>query len=135
MCMYNVKLNALSAFIGGIVGYLWGGLDVMLTALLLFMLIDMITGIVKGRKKLESNALYNGILKKCGILVVLFICVQMDLVFKLQVLRTACCMFYIANEGLSILENLAVIGVAIPKFITDKLAVIKKESEETQNGE
>ena len=106
------------------IGYLLGGLDTMLICLLLFMLLDYITGIIKGfkNKKLSSEVGFYGLLKKATILVVVMVAVQLDTALNLDnVMRYLAIGFYIANEGLSILENAGEIGIPLPEKLKESL--------------
>ncbi|TYS68060.1 phage holin family protein [Sutcliffiella horikoshii] len=117
--------------------YLFGGVK-FLDFLALLMLIDIVTGIFKAikQKRLRSrNALF-GYARKMLVFGVIIVANVLDNILGLNgAVAYATVLFYIANEGLSILENLAQIGVKVPTVITDKLHVINKDEEEKKNGE
>lgn len=121
--------------IGGIVGWLFGGLDGFLYALVVFVIIDYFTGIMAAgiHKKLSSEIGFRGIAKKVTIFLLVALANMLDVnVIKTgSVARTAVVFFYISNEGISILENATVIGLPIPKKLKDMLLQIR---EEDKNG-
>ncbi|MGG3234647.1 phage holin family protein [Priestia flexa] len=109
--------------------YLFGAVKFM-DLLAVLMLLDVITGLMKAwkNKRLRSrNALY-GYARKIGIYVAIIVANIIDQVFGFNgAVATATVLFYIGNELLSIVENLAQIGVKVPSVITDKLHVINQE--------
>ena len=119
------------AAIGGWLGYFLGGCDGLLIALVVFVAVDYITGVMcaVSDKKLSSEVGFKGIAKK----VCIFLLVGMANVIDTQVLqngtaiRTAVIFFYLSNEGLSILENSAVIGIPIPEKLKDMLIQLTNE--------
>ena len=117
-----------------------GGWDGALAVLLTLMAADYLTGLLvalvwRKSTKTESGAAssaagFRGLLRKFVMLLVVFLAAQMDKVLGIDYVRTAVCLFYIANEGLSILENTAIMGVPYPKFVKDMLDVLKKKNDE-----
>ncbi|APA05047.1 holin family protein [Bacillus velezensis] len=115
--------------------YLFGGVK-YLDLLLVFSIIDILTGVIKAWKfkSLRSRSAWFGYVRKMLNFLVIIVANFVDQILNLNgVLTFGTVLFYIANEGLSITENLAQIGVKIPKFITDRLHVIENESEKTTN--
>ncbi|MCI3197618.1 holin family protein [Bacillus sp. HU-1818] len=113
--------------------YLFGGVK-YLDLFLILTIIDVITGVIKAWKfkKLRSRSAWFGYVRKMLNFLVIIVANVVDTVMNLNgVLTFSTVLFYIANEGLSITENLAQIGVKIPVFITDRLHVIENESEKT----
>lgn len=113
--------------------FIWlvGGIDVALQCLLVAIVIDYISGIIKAynTKTLSSNIGFRGILKKVGILLIVMLAVLVDRVtIDNGGVRTLVIYYFVANEGLSILENLAQAGLPIPKTLKNALKVIKKEN-------
>lgn len=113
---------------GTVATYLWGGWDGVLKALVVFVCIDYVTGVAAAwaGQRLSSQIGARGIAKKIGIFLVVAIANILDSTGGLgePILRTVACWFYIANEALSITENLGEIGVPIPgklKAAIDKL--------------
>ena len=111
--------------------YLFGGIDVALQCLLIAIIIDYISGLIKAynTKSLSSSVGFKGILKKVGILLIVMLAVLVDRVtLNNGGIRTLVIYYFVANEGLSILENLAVAGLPVPKKLRDALNVLKKEN-------
>lgn len=111
--------------------YLFGGIDVALQCLLIAIIIDYISGLIKAyvTKTLSSSIGFKGILKKVGVLLIVMLSVLVDRVtLNNGGVRSLVIYYFVANEGLSVLENLAVAGLPIPKKLKDALKVIKKEN-------
>lgn len=116
--------------------YFLGGLDIALKTLLIFMLLDYITGICKAivNKKINSIIGIKGIIKKVGYLIVVALSVQLDnITGGTGALRTLVIYFFVANEGISILENWGSIGLPLPKKIMETLEQLKKENGGNEN--
>ena len=124
------------AAVGGWLGYFLGGCDGLLYALLAFVVIDYITGVMCAivDKTLSSEVGFKGICRK----VLIFLLVGIANVLDVQVigtgsvLRTAVIFFYISNEGVSLLENAAHLGLPVPEKIKTVLEQLhdRAESEE-----
>lgn len=113
--------------------FIWlvGGFDVALSCLLVAIVIDYISGIIKAyeTKTLSSAIGFRGILKKVGILLIVMLAVLVDrITIDNGGVRTLVIYYFVANEGLSILENLAQAGLPIPKSLKNALKVIKKDN-------
>jgi len=117
--------------------YLIGGWQLLLTILVVFMFIDITTGIIKAliQKKLNSKIGYKGFLKKATIMLVIILANWLDILTTsdVPVFKTLAIYFYIGMEGLSILENLNQIGVPIPKAISKYINQIAKEEKSKKN--
>jgi len=117
------------AVIGTIFTWLFGAWDTPLGILILFMALDYATGLLRGyiNKELSSDVGLKGIARKAVILIVLIVAVALDRLLNMGnwLFRSLICYFYIANEGLSLLENCASLGVPIPKNMLDALAQLK----------
>ena len=132
------KIEGACAILGGWFGYLVGGVDSMMIALLIFMALDYCTGIIGAilDKKLSSAVGFRGIAKKVLILVMVAIAniVDVHVVGSGSALRGAVISFYLANEALSCTENAVHIGLPVPDKLRDVLAQLhdreKKDSEE-----
>ena len=117
--------QAAIAAAGGGLGYFLGGWDGFLYALLAFVVIDYITGLMCAvlDKKLSSEVGFRGIFKKVLIfsLVAIGNIVDQSVIGDGSVIRTAVIFFYLSNEGVSILENAAHIGLPVPQKLKDIL--------------
>lgn len=115
--------------IGGYLGYILGGHDSFLYALIAFVVIDYITGIMLAiiRKEVSSEIGFRGIFKKVMIFLMVAIGHTIDayLIGNGGAIRTAVIFFYLSNEGISILENSANIGLPIPEKLRDILSQLK----------
>jgi len=119
--------------IGGWLGYFLGGCDGLLYALIAFVVIDYITGVMCAinDKTLSSEVGFRGICRK----VLIFLLVGIANILDVQVigtgsvLRTAVIFFYISNEGVSLLENAAHLGLPVPEKIKTVLQQLHDRSE------
>lgn len=114
---------------GTAINYLWGGWDVAFKTLLLFMLLDYITGLICATKdnKISSAIGFNGILKKVMILIVVVVAVNVDSIVGTSGLaRSLVIFFYVSMEGISILENAARMDVGIPDRLKEMLLQLKE---------
>ena len=138
------SIQLVFAMIGGWLGYFLGGYDGLLYALIVFMVVDYITGVMCAivDKKLSSAVGFKGICRKVLILMLVGIANLLDVqvIGTGSVLRTAVIFFYLSNEGVSLLENAAHLGLPIPEKLKAVLAQLhdkaneaeeKKEVEET----
>ena len=134
--MYNERLNLLVASLGTLLTWLFGAWDIALMVLVCFMVLDYLTGLIKAyiTKKLSSNVGLHGIARKSVILIVLIMSVMLDRILNsgTWVFRTLVCYFYIANEGLSILENCSVIGLPVPSKLQEALDQLKNKENESE---
>ncbi len=125
-------LRIAAAGIGGIVTYIWGPWDALIVALVAMVIIDYITGVIKAavQGKLSSAVGFRGLLKKVAIFLLVAVGVMVDRVIPAtnEAVRSAVIFFYIANEGLSILENAGELGLPLP-------AALKKSLEKMQDKE
>ena len=113
------------SLIGGYIGYFLGGKDGILITLVIFILIDYITGVLCAiqDKKVSSKVGFRGITKKVLVFVLIGLANMLDVnILKSgAVLRTATIFFYLSNEGISILENMGYLGIKYPEKIKDVL--------------
>lgn len=131
-------MKYVKAFLGifnTIIGYWLGGFDEMLIALLVFMICDYLTGVMKAiiKKKVSSEIGFKGIFKKILILFLVGIAVRLDIILNLDdALRYLVIGFYIANEGISILENAGEMGLPFPKKLKEVLVQLNNEEKEDE---
>lgn len=126
-------LQLIFAAIGGYIGWFLGGFDGLLYALVAFVIIDYITGIMVAvlEKKVSSSIGFKGIFKK----VLIFTFVGIGHIVDIYILqngsavRTAVIFFYLSNEGLSIVENAAKIGLPVPEKLKKVFTELNKEDD------
>ena len=140
-----MKANILCASIGAIgagIASLFGGADAALITLVIFILIDYVTGLIvagvfhKSPKTengaLESKAGLKGLLRKGGMLLMVLIACRLDLMLGAHFIRDACVIALISNEALSIVENLGLMGVPIPKPLINAIEVLKAKAKDDE---
>ncbi len=135
---FRSMVQIVFAGIGGWLGYFLGGCDGLVLALLLFVVMDYITGIMcaVADKKLSSEVGFKGICRK----VLIFMLVGIANILDVQVigtgsvLRTAVIFFYLSNEGISLLENAAHLGLPIPEKLKLVLEQLHERSEEENDS-
>lgn len=131
MDQHSTIVKTVIAALGTIATYLWGGWDAVLLALVVLASLDYVSGVVAAwhRKELDSRIGARGIARKVGMFLVVAVCNIIDQTGALgePVLRTVATWWYLGNEAISIVENLAQIGVPIPERILSALASLKGE--------
>lgn len=128
--VFNTAVAILATFFT----YLFGGWDLALKILITFMVLDYVTGVIYAYviKTLNSAVGFRGLIKKCMILAVLIVGVELDRMLGnggTWVFRTLVAYFYIANEGISLLENISNLGVPIPNKIKTALEQLNNEED------
>jgi len=135
--IWNWVQMALSA-IGGFLGYFLGGMDGFLYALIAFVVIDYITGLMVAaiQKKVSSEVGFKGICKKMLIFILVGVAniVDKQIIGNGSAIRTAVIFFYLSNEGISILENTALIGLPVPQKLRDVLEQLKGPEDKEDNS-
>lgn len=134
----EVKYPIWFASLTGLLASLLGGFDYILKALLIIIVIDFLTGIVsagvfhksKYGNGISSNAMVKGAVRKIFTLVLVVIANVIDKILGIDYVRNAVVMYFIATEGISILENMVHMGVQIPSFLTNLLETFKEKSDE-----
>lgn len=130
--------NAISVFAGvtgGIVASLLGAFDKILWALLILMIIDYVSGIIKAvyTKTLSSEIGFKGLLKKITILIIVALANVVQVLTDGNIaIREIVIMFYIANEGISILENAAVILPNMPEGLKNILLQLRGDDNDNR---
>ena len=141
MQIKNVILLALAAVGTGIAQAL-GGWDSAMTTLIIIMAADYITGIMiaavwqRSPKSeggaLESRAGFKGLIRKVLILLAVLIAHQLDVsLHSPGMIRTAVILFFIGNEGISVVENMGIMGVPLPDIVRKSFEQLKAKSTET----
>ena len=137
----KVGILAAAAAAGSILTGWLGGWDIALQTLLALMAVDCVSGVVvaavfkrsdksKGGR-LDSGAGFRGLCKKCAELVLVLLAVRLDaLTGGTQYVRMAVLIFFIGNEGLSILENLGLMGVNYPACLKNAMEVLREKGDQ-----
>lgn len=123
-----VYLKVMAGVVCSIITFIWGGLDTVFVILLSLMVIDYISGVLAGvkAKALSSETGFFGLLKKCGILLVVALGHFVGVSSGMPDIRSLVIGFYIANEGISILENAGRLGVPLPEKLIEVLEQVKR---------
>ena len=135
----ELRIMALFSAIGAAFSFLVGGVDKLVTALLVFVVIDYVTGLIAAWKTatLDSKKGFEGIKRKFVMLLVVIMAQWIDAcIFGISTFRTMVIFAYLGNEGLSIIENLDRMGYGeyIPAFIRDKLVQLRTEKESLKSS-
>lgn len=143
----NVIKNGILAglsVIGSLAANALGGWDASLQVLIALMVADYITGVLvaavwqRSSKSetgaLDSKAGFKGILKKCMILLLVWIGVLLDNATGASYIRMAVILFFIGNEGISLLENLGLMGVPFPAFLKRALEALRDQGDKGKEG-
>ena len=122
-----MKIKILIAVMGGLLADVLGGWDIMLKTLIILVVVDYVTGVLAAiyKRKLSSAIGYKGIIKKTGIFAIVLVAAMMDKCFSSELIRNVTIVFYIANEGISVLENVGKTGVKYPKKLKQILEQLK----------
>ena len=130
----NAVIAALAAA-GAFLANAFGGWDAVLKVLIVMMAADYITGLAvaaiwhRSNKSetgaADSRAGFKGLVRKCAILLLVYIGVLLDAATGAHYIRSAVALFFIGNEGLSLLENVGLMGVKYPKFLADMLEALR----------
>ena len=129
--MKHLISNVFSVILTTIV-YLLGGIDIAIQSLLIVIVIDYLTGIASAiyNKELSSKIGFKGIIKKFSYLFVVALSVVIDnLLGQSGLIRSLVIYFFVANDGLSIIENMAEMNIKLPQKLIDALEQIKKKGE------
>lgn len=117
------------AALGGFLGWFLGGVDGFLYALVAFVAIDYVTGIMCAivDRVLSSEIGYRGIFKKVLIFALVGVAhiIDQNIIGDGSIIRTAVIFFYLSNEGISIIENATRLGLPIPEKLRDVLEQLK----------
>lgn len=127
-----VAIKYFFALIGMFASYLMGGFDDSIKILAIFIVLDYITGVIKAfyKKELSSAVGLMGILRKVSILIVIcIVCLIDGIICADGLLRAGAICYYIANECLSIIENIGVLGVPIPDKLKNALEELRGDDD------
>ena len=130
--------------IGSFIASLYGGWTSAMTTLCVFMLIDYITGLIcagvfkKSIKTedggLESKAGFKGLARKFAILLLVLVACRIDITLGTTYVRDTVIIAFIANETISIVENIGLMGVPLPSVITKAITLLNEKGGITENG-
>ena len=133
--MKDAFFSTLTAVGAGVASTLLGSWDKSLEILLIFIIMDYISGVAAAfkTKTLKSSIGFEGLMKKGAVFLIVILAAQLDRITgnAAGVFRTATAFFFIANEGLSIVENVGEMGVMLPGFITGALTKLRDEQNTT----
>ena len=139
--IYYTALGGI-AIVGTAIAEALGGWDTSLKVLIIFMAIDYITGILcalvwkKSPKSesgaFESKASLKGLIRKCAVLILVYIGALLDELTEQHIVRTAVIIFFIANDGFSIVENLGIMGVPMPDAIRNAFELLQMKKDDTE---
>lgn len=131
------EMKAFFALVGAFCGWFFGGLDSFLYLLIIFVVVDYITGVLSATISCEvsSSRGVKGIMKKMLIFLLVGMgnALDMALVGGTSPIRTAVIFFYLSNEGISILENITKIGLPVPQSLRRALGKLKEDEEDELN--
>lgn len=129
---------AIFGALGSFIAYLLGGFEASVITLIIFMIIDYLTGLIvagvfKNSDKCENGCLnsragWKGLCKKFATLMFVIIANRLDVQMGTTFIRDAVCLAFISNELISIVENAGLMNIPIPKAITDAISVLKNKS-------
>lgn len=128
--------------VGGFIASLFGGWDAALITLLMFMVIDYVSGLIVAgvfhnsnkteTGTLESKAGWKGLCGKCMTLLFVLIAYRLDLALGVTYIRDAVIIGFMANELISIVENAGLMGLPLPAVITKAIDVLTKKATESE---
>lgn len=131
---FVTMMQCVFAAIGGALGAVLGGWDGFLYALIAFVVIDYLTGVLVAilNHNLSSSVGFHGIVKKVVIFFLVAVAHIIDayVIQNGSVIRTAVIFFYLSNEGISILENVSLLGLPVPQKLKDVLEQLEDHGEE-----
>ena len=131
---FVTTMQCIFTALGGVLGAVLGGWDGFLYALIVFVVVDYLTGVMVAviGHRLSSQVGFHGIARKVVIFFLVAVgCVIDSLVIQNgNVIRTAVIFFYLSNEGISILENVALMGLPVPQKLREVLEQLKDHRED-----
>lgn len=132
----RITMSSAIGAVGGFFAWFVGGIDTLIITLVTFMAIDYVTGVIKAiyEKRLSSSIGFKGIIKKVFMLIMVGVAVSLGNIMPVEVpLREVTVMFFIANEGFSILENAAGI-IPLPQKLKSVLLQLQKRAEDSSEN-
>lgn len=139
------SICTVTGVIGSLIAGWFGGFDVGLQTLLIFMAIDFVSGLIVATVfhtsnktetgRAESKVSFKGLCRKCMILFFVLIGHRLDLMIGATYIRDGICIAFIINECISITENAALMGIPMPAVLTNAIDLLKKKSGQYENKE
>lgn len=133
MSKIQIIIDSLAGAVGAAIGFLFGEVNGLFWALIAFMALDYITGVIVAiiNKRLSSEVGFKGLAKKFLILIFVAVGHIIDtyILGGTPAAMSAVMLFYIANEGISIIENAAALGLPVPNKLKEIMEQIKSKSE------
>ena len=133
MSKIQIIIDSIAGAVGAVLGFMYGEVSGLFWALIAFMALDYVTGVIVAiiEKRLSSEVGFRGLAKKFLILVFVAVghIVDTYILGGTPAAMSAVMLFYIANEGISIIENAAALGLPVPKKLTSIMEQIKNKSE------
>ena len=133
------KICTIIGLIGSFIASVFGGWDAGLATLLIFMVIDYVTGLIVAgvfhnstktdTGTLESKAGWKGLCRKCMTLVFVLVAYRIDLILGLDYISNVVIIGFITNELISLVENAGLMGLPLPAVITKAIDILQKKSE------
>lgn len=128
---FDMIIKTTSGAVGAVIGFLYGEITGLFIAIIALMALDYVTGILCGiaAKALSSETGFRGLVKKLMVLVIIAVGHLIDtyIIGTGSALMTAVILFFAANEGISILENAAKLGLPVPKKLRDILEQLRED--------
>ena len=138
--MEKLGIMTTIGIIGSFISNSFGGWNEAMTTLCIFMLTDYVTGLIvagvfKNSTKtndggLESKAGFKGLMRKFAVLLIVLIACRLDMMFDTSFVKDCVIIAFIANETISITENIGLMGVPIPKVIEKAITLLNEKGEE-----
>lgn len=135
---YKQEILAMTSALAGAITTILGGYDSLLQAMLMLMLIDIICGVVDAAffnhskyslNGLSSTGLVKGAIRKCMLLAIVAVAVVIDNILNTTYIRNCAVIYFIATEGLSVLEHMVAMDVPFPSFVKDILEVMLEKAD------
>ena len=135
--MENI-IKSIASIIATVFIYIFGGWDIALQSLVVVIVLDYMTGLSKAfvRKQISSSIGLKGIVKKVAILALVAVATIVDrLAGETGMIRTLVIYYLVANEGISIIENVAAMGLWVPKILKDRLKQLRGDNDDEGSAE
>lgn len=131
-------ISMIVGVLGGVLSYFLGGFDQISKVLIYLTVIDYVSGVIAAfyNKDISSKIGFKGILKKIAMFLIVAVAVLLERYLAIPTIREIVIMFFVGNEGISILENVAETGLKIPEKLKNAILQInEKETEEKTENE